>query len=141
MTQLSKNLATHYASVVTGKDTTKNIPLTKDMAETLRANLKQWYHTRYITLPKIDDPLGEPAWEGRAWDVTIRKNEISDLQATKYVCDFATRHPMKEMCDCDKKYDLFPVEFRTRLYDLYPLEFPSTITIEQKNAILKSLGK
>lgn len=139
MQSLSNNLATHYASVATGKDTTKNIPLSEEMATTLRANLKQWYHTQYMTIPKIDDPLWEPAWEGRAWDVTIKKNELWSSKGMKYICDFATRHPINDTCNCSIEYDLFPVEFRTKLFELYPTKFPSTITEEEKKIILNSL--
>lgn len=64
-----------------------------------------------------------------------------DTSGTKWICDFATRHPLNETCDCKDKYDLFPVEFRTKLYELYPLKFPSTITDDEKRTILKALWK
>ena len=141
MQTLSTNLATHYASVSTGKDTSKNIPLSKEMAETLRANLKQWYHTQYMTIPKIDDPLGEPAWEGRAWDVVIKKNELWTSKGVKYICDFATRHPINDSCNCVEEYRMPAIVFRHKLNELYPKKNTTTITPEEKEKILSDLRK
>jgi hypothetical protein len=92
---------------------------------------------------EIKDPdtwkiLHDWLWKDFAW---FRELERIDSSNLRYVCDFSTRHTMNESCNCKEKYDLYPVEFRTKLYELYPTKFPSTINSEEKWKILNALGR
>lgn len=137
MNSLSTTIATHFAWI---EKENKRIPLSERMSTELRNILKNWQWSQYITIPNITDPIWEPAWEWRASDVVIKKNEVKNTW-DKYICDFWTRHTLKENCNCPKTYWIYPTEFKTRLWELYTTKFPSTITEQEKQTILKSLWK
>lgn len=87
---------------------------------------------------EIRDPdtwkiLHDWLWKDFAW---FREIERSSNGQDRYVCDFSTRHPMQEICDCSNKYNIPPVLFREKMNQLFPHRYAITLSAQEKNTIL-----
>ena len=137
-TKLSTELITHWAYV---EKEDKKFPLTKDQAWELRDILMQATTTKYIMIPDPKDPLGEPLWEWRAWNVVIKKIEARTDPDAYYVCDFWVKHPVSESCTDWTKYKVSPIVFRTALRSIYQqVQYSNQITPEMRAKVLYSLN-
>lgn len=131
---LSTNPRTHILELTRDRE----IPITEMQYKQLKASQKL---SSYNDVLEIKDPdtwkiLHDWLWKDFAWFKELERVDTSDL---RYICDFATRHPISESCGCPEKYWFYPVEFRSKLYELYPNKYPSTITEDEKREILKSM--
>lgn len=137
-TKLSTELITHWAYI---EKEDKKFPLTKDQAWELRDILMQATTTKYIMIPDPKDPLWEPLWEWRAWNVVIKKIEARTDPDAYYVCDFWVKHPVSESCTDWTKYKVSPIVFRTALRSIYPqVQYSNQITPEMRTKVLYSLN-
>lgn len=134
--KLSTVIITHWAYI---EKEDKKLPLTQEQADTLRCILKESSTTKYIMIPDPKDPLGEPLWEGRAWNVVVKQIEWKVDPDAHYICDFGIKHLVHETCECSEKYKISPIVFRTAVWSIYPeVKYTSQVTPEIRNKVLAS---
>lgn len=95
---------------------------------------------------KFSDPIvirdpdtKEILFDGKIWAI----KEFRDIKNNsnwfdRYICDFATRHSIKESCECADKYWIFPIDFRYKMHEMFPNKHSSQLTLQEKNSILES---
>ena len=137
MNSLSTKIITHYAYI---EKEDKKFPLTQDQTDALRLILKNESFGKYVCIPDIQDPLWEPVWEWRAWEIKITKKQSSWINSlSRWICDFWVRHMMEESCWCMEKYGVFPIEFRLKLHEVYPKIYARDLTDSQRNTVLSQI--
>lgn len=66
----------------------------------------------------IKDPeTWKKLYTGRLWDIKdwCGENKTSSSAWKRYVCDFWTRHPLNEECECRKKYGIDGCVFKEKM--------------------------
>ena len=133
-------LSTHPRTHILELTRDREIFITERQYKQLKADQKLASFSQPLEIHDADTGklIHDWLWKDVAW---FRELVRQDTTGTNWICDFATRHPIHELCDCKEKYNLFPVEFRTKVYELYPMKFTSNITEEEKRVVLKSFWK
>jgi len=125
--QLSTVVKKYYASL----SDWRNIPIDEFDKSTIEW-LKSW--NKFSAFIQIW------SWSNKFNGEVSLVKEIVEVKAVstawlKYICDFASHHPLSETCDCNKKYNIFPIQFRMTAWDHFK-KVPSQITESEKNKIL-----
>lgn len=133
---LSTNPRTHILELT--KD--REIPITEHQYKQLKnaQKLAGYNESLEIRDPDTWKLLHDGLWKDFAW---FRELQRTDTSWMRYVCDFWNRHTMNEVCECSKKYGIYPIEFKTKLWEIYPNKYPSTITIDEQREILSKCKK
>lgn len=70
----------------------------------------------------INDPeTGKRVYTWRLWDIKewCWERKSSKISGARYVCDYGTRHPLSEECECIKRYKIDPWTFREKRQALW----------------------
>jgi hypothetical protein len=118
----------------------RSIQITESQYKSIKAMQKLYKWTDPLEIRDID------SWkilhDGLMKDIVgFREIERGDSSGMQWVCDFATRHGLKDPCNCAVKYNMPPIVFRFKLNELYPWKYASTITEEEKSKILTAIRK
>lgn len=130
---LSTNIRTHILELT--KD--REIPITTEQYKAIKTSQQ---------LDKWNDPLeihdpdtGKILHDWLIKDILgFREIEKSNHVGSKYVCDFAIRHPISEECKCSENYRKYPIDFRKKAYSLFK-KYPIALTISERKTVLDSI--
>lgn len=132
---LSTNIRTHILELT--KD--REIPITTEQYNAIKASqqLDRWNDPL-----EIHDPdTGKILHDWLMKDILgFREIEKSNHVGSKYVCDFAIRHPISEECKCSVNYRKFPVDFRMKAWELYQ-KYPIQLSDSQRISVLNATPK
>lgn len=128
------NTRTHILELTRDRE----IPITYEQYKAIKIMQK---------IDKYNDPLeirDPDSWQiihdGLMRDIIwFREIERRSDWWDRYVCDFAVRHPIQDTCNCSNTYRMPPIVFRSKMIELYPWRYSSTLTVNEKNTVLKSI--
>ncbi len=130
---LTTNPRTHILELT--KD--REIPITENQYQKLKIDQKLANYSDSLEIHDADTgkTLHDWLWRDYLWFREIVRQQNG---WDRYVCDFAVRHSMHEVCECKDKYGIFPIQFTEWLNKMFPMRHATTITPSEKNLILSS---
>lgn len=133
---LTKNQRTHYILLTDWE----KINITEAQKKLYQEEVDLKKHNERITIYDID--TNEELFNGRCSKIErFCKREIDpSIQSRRYICNFGTRHPLNEDCDCKFTYQTLGILFQDELEKLwYKIDYPSDISPAMQQHYLDNL--
>ncbi len=117
----------------------REIAITEQQYNAIKAEQSIWKYTDPIVITDADTK--KVLFDWKLWAI----KEFRDINTEnrfwdRFICDFWTRHPLSDECNCQDKYKVYPIQFTQRMYKMFPWMYASKLSESQKMSIIQSLS-